>query len=184
MVFLACKSINAFKKVVNLRNHRKDEDYRWAVLRTQIPSWLFHVTNLTFIAGIQNILLLLLGLPTLTAATLQPHTALETSDLVCAGTILVLLGIEFTADNQQFAFQTYKHAFLAKEKGVKGVEAYDARKQWPGARLAWTPDDARRGFVTRGLWRYSRHPNFECEQLVWVRIHTYLQLSIERRLSG
>lgn len=29
--------------------HSKDEDYRWVVLRKQIPLWLFQITNLVFI---------------------------------------------------------------------------------------------------------------------------------------
>ncbi|KAF9466520.1 hypothetical protein BDZ94DRAFT_1295672 [Collybia nuda] len=145
----------------------QDEDYRWAVLRKQLPPWLFQITNLTFIAATQNVLLLLLGLPTRVASTLQPHVSLTLSDYILASLALIVLGLEFTSDNQQYAFQTYKHAFLAAEKGKIRVEPYDARKQWPGARLDWTPEDARRGFVTKGLWSYTRHPNFTCEQSFW-----------------
>ncbi|KIK01250.1 hypothetical protein K443DRAFT_678515 [Laccaria amethystina LaAM-08-1] len=145
----------------------KDEDYRWAVLRKQLPPWLFQIVNLTFISAIQNVLLLLLGLPTRTVALYQPRSSLETSDYALASLALLVLFLEFTADNQQYAYQTYKHAFLAKEKGVTDVKPFDESKQWIGARLSWTPDDARRGFITRGLWRYSRHPNFACEQSFW-----------------
>lgn len=60
--------------------------------------------------------------------------------------------------------------------------------EWPGARIQWTEDDRQRGlwleltgdelcliyikigFVTRGLWAYSRHPNCACEQAFWVNI--------------
>ncbi|KAH9481685.1 hypothetical protein JR316_0006212 [Psilocybe cubensis] len=145
----------------------QDEDYRWAVLRKQLPPWLFQVTNLTFISGIQNVLLLLLGLPTYVASVLQPHTSLTTVDYQLTLIAFAILICEFTADNQQFAFHAYKHAYLAKEKGEKGVKPYNPKEQWPGARLAWTPNDAKRGFITRGLWRYSRHPNFACEQSFW-----------------
>ena len=148
--------------------HRQDEDYRWAVLRSQIPAWFFHFTNLTFIAIIQNILLLLLGAPVFIASVLQPHTDLSTSDYILASVTLGILTFEFVADNQQFAFQTYKHAYLAHSKGIRTVTPYLERKQWPLARLDWTPSDARRGFVTKGLWRFSRHPNFACEQSFWV----------------
>ncbi|CAA7266901.1 unnamed protein product [Cyclocybe aegerita] len=150
----------------------KDEDYRWAVLRAQLPPWLFQITNLTFIAFTQNVLLLSLGLPVHVAAVFQPHSPLSSSDYALAALALVVLGIEFTADNQQYAFHAYKHAYLAKKKAEEDgkevkVKEYDANEHWVGARLAWTPDDARRGFVTRGLWRYSRHPNFACEQGFW-----------------
>ena len=140
-----------------------DEDYRWAVLRSQLPTWLFQVTNFVFISGIQNVLLLLLGIPAYIAAVLQPHTPLEKTDIAIGAGALVTLALEFTSDNQQFSFQTYKSATVRKDGTV-----YDAKKQWPGSRLNWTLDDAKRGFVTKGLWAYSRHPNFTCEQLFWV----------------
>ncbi|KAF9266579.1 DUF1295-domain-containing protein [Marasmius fiardii PR-910] len=140
-----------------------DEDYRWAILRTQIPPSLFQVFNFTFIASIQNLLLLLLGIPTYVAVN-QPHTDLMASDYICGGTMLVLLALEFMADNQQYSYQTFKHAYLGKSA------KYDEAKQWPGARLKWTTEDAERGFVTKGLWAYSRHPNFACEQSFWWAI--------------
>jgi len=102
------------------------------------------------------------------AATRQPHTPLASSDLVLASLALAILALEFTSDNQQYSFQTYKHSVLASEKGRIDVEPYDAKKQWPGSRLDWTLEDARRGFVTKGLWSYVRHPNFACEQSFWV----------------
>jgi len=155
-----------------------DEDYRWAVLRTKIPAWFFQVVNLTFIAIIQNLLLLLLGLPAAIASVLQPHEPLSTSDFALTALALALLAVEFTADNQQFAYQSYKHAFLAKEKGAKSVEQYDEKKHWLGARLSWTPADARRGFISRGLWAYSRHPNFFCEQAFWWTINSFPLLAL------
>ncbi|KAG6819357.1 hypothetical protein H0H93_012572 [Arthromyces matolae] len=147
----------------------QDEDYRWAVLRSKVSPFLFQVINLTFIAATQNVLLLLLGIPTKTASTLQPHTSLVASDYILATLALIDLAFEFTSDNQQWAFHQYKHAYLAseKEKGTSKVEPYDKLNQWLGARLDFTPADAKRGFITRGLWAYSRHPNFLCEQSFW-----------------
>ncbi|KAG6896508.1 hypothetical protein C0992_007741 [Termitomyces sp. T32_za158] len=156
---------------------RHDEDYRWAILRDKVPAWFFQVINLTFIAATQNVLLLLLSFPIKTASTFQPHTPLATSDYVLAVLALVDLAFEFTADNQQWAFHQYKHAHLAAEKGTSEVEPYDKRKQWFGARLDFTPSDAKRGFVTRGLWAYSRHPNFLCEQSFWWIITLFPLLS-------
>jgi len=141
-----------------------DEDYRWAVLRTKIPPWLFQIVNLTFIAAIQNVLLLLITTPVLIAAT-HP-SPLTTTDVVLALTALALLAWEFTADNQQFAFHAWKHG------------TYDARAQWPGARLAWTKADAARGFCTRGLWSWSRHPNFFAEQSFWGVLNLIPLLSL------
>jgi hypothetical protein len=177
---------SAHQKYVDIL-HRDEEDYRWAVLRVQIPPWLFQIVNLTFIgtsslttynmllgplrpltdtfsllalvptistAATQNVLLLLISSPALIAAT-HP-SPLKSKDAVLALTALALLAWEFTADNQQYAFHTWKHG------------TYDPRAHWPGARLAWTKDDAARGFCTRGLWAWSRHPNFFAEQAFWV----------------
>ncbi|KAG7089812.1 hypothetical protein E1B28_011461 [Marasmius oreades] len=140
-----------------------DEDYRWAVLRTQMSPFLFQVLNLVFISGIQNVLLLLLGIPSYIAVC-QPHTELTTSDYLCGGISLALLTFEFIADNQQYSYHSFKHAYLGKST------KYDEANQWPGARLKWTSEDAQRGFVTKGLWAYSRHPNFACEQSFWWAI--------------
>ncbi|TFY50505.1 hypothetical protein EVJ58_g11023 [Rhodofomes roseus] len=128
-----------------------DEDYRWQILRDKLPTWLFQILNFVFIAVIQNIILFLLGIPTHIAAFQQP-AHLSTSDYV--------LGALALAD-------TYKHS------GVLD------KNEWPGARIQWTPRDAKRGFVTRGLWAWSRHPNFFCEQAFWGIITLFPLLAPE-----
>jgi len=57
--------------------------------------------------------------------------------------------------------------FLAAEKKDTSIQPYNEKDQWPGARLNWTSEDARRGFITKGLWGFVRHPNFTCEQSFW-----------------
>lgn len=143
-----------------------DEDYRWAILRQRMPVWFFQVVNFTFIAVIQNIILFLLGIPAYIAAVQQP-SQLSTSDYILASLAVVDVALEFVADNQQFSFQTYK------QSGV--IE----KNEWPGARIQWTPEDAKRGFATRGLWAWSRHPNFFCEQSFWVIITLFPILAPE-----
>ncbi|EKM58479.1 uncharacterized protein PHACADRAFT_252828 [Phanerochaete carnosa HHB-10118-sp] len=132
-----------------------EEDYRWAILRRKVPSWLFQVVNLTFIAIIQNIILFVLAIPTYIAVFQEP-TCLSTSDYVLGALSLTDLALEFVADNQQYSFQTYKHTGVVETN------------PWPGANIKWTPAEVKRGFVTRGLWAWSRHPNFLCEQSFWV----------------
>ncbi|KAJ6577310.1 DUF1295-domain-containing protein [Mycena capillaripes] len=134
----------------------KDEDYRWAVLRTQLHPILFQIVNLTFISGIQNVLLLLLGIPTYFAA-IQPPQPLGGQEYGVIALSLLVLAIEFTSDNQQYAYQTFKHQ----------SKRYHKYHQWIGARIDWTTADVQRGFLTRGLWAWSRHPNFACEQSFW-----------------
>jgi steroid 5-alpha reductase family enzyme len=103
----------------------------------------------------QNIVLLVVALPVYEAVR-QPHTPLETSDYVLFGLGLVTNAIEFTADNQHQSFHKYKATGKPDENA------------WIGSNLQWTPEDAKRGFITRGFWAWSRHPNFVCEQLFWV----------------
>ncbi|KAJ3556617.1 hypothetical protein NM688_g1929 [Phlebia brevispora] len=163
MVWMFRLSYNTWRRgLFNLH----DEDYRWAVLRQRIPTWFFQVVNITFIAAIQNVILLLLGIPTYFAVFQQP-TQLATSDYILAALALIDLTLEFTADNQQYSYQTYKHT------GVLPAT------EWPFANLNWTAADLKRGFVTRGLWAWSRHPNFLCEQTFWIIITLFPILSPE-----
>ncbi|KAL4066841.1 hypothetical protein J3A83DRAFT_4098514 [Scleroderma citrinum] len=141
-----------------------DEDYRWAIVRRNIPPWLFQVLNLTFIAIAQNILLLLLAIPVKMAVT-QPHTTLSTSDYILGALGFLTILLEFIADNQQYSYQTFKRSGQLN------------RNEWFGARIPWTKRDAERGFVTRGLWAWSRHPNCLCEQAFWIIINAFPLLS-------
>lgn len=135
----------------------KDEDYRWEVLRQKISPFLFQLFNLFFIAIAQNIILFLLGLPAARAVA-QPHTPLSTSDYILGTLGFLVILTEFISDNQQYSFQTFKRSGKLNPN------------EWPGAKIQWTKYDAERGFVTRGLWAWSRHPNFLCEQSFWIII--------------
>jgi steroid 5-alpha reductase family enzyme len=90
----------------------------------------------------------------------NPNTPLGASDALL--TVLALLDLlaEFVADNQQYSFQTYKHS---KPRVLR-----PRNEGWFWARQRWTEEDAKRGFVVRGLWAWSRHPNFAAEQTFWV----------------
>lgn len=122
--------------------YRGVEDYRWPILRARMSPVQFQVFNLFFIVIFQNALLLLIALPALVAFENQavPVGAL---DLALAGLFLALLIGELVADQQQWVFHQGKKA------------AIDAGRE---------PDQR---FVTTGLWRYSRHPNFFFEQAQW-----------------
>jgi len=118
------------------------EDYRWKEIMDKIgPVW-FQVLNATFLAPLQNFLLLAIVLPSY-AAYQHLGTPLNAIDaLAAAGFVLFLLG-ETISDEQQWKFQIAKYAAI--ERG----EAPEA------------------DFLTSGLFRYSRHPNFFCEQAMW-----------------
>jgi steroid 5-alpha reductase family enzyme len=115
------------------------EDYRWAVLRTRMKPWQFELFNLFFITLYQNLILLLITLPALTASE-HPGTPFGPLDGVVAVLFLGFLAGETVADQQQWTFQQQKKA---------------------------GGGDFRPRFLTTGLWRFSRHPNFFFEQAQW-----------------
>jgi len=145
-----------------------DEDYRWAVLRKWLNGPGLSVFNWIFIAATQNVILFLLGLPAYSASVsascsrcgigfASAENALHYGDLLLASLVMVAILTEFTADNQQWAFHNYKQT---------GVLEHD--NEWPGARINFVEEDKQRGFLTKGLWAYSRHPNVACEQTIWL----------------
>ncbi|MGV9709930.1 DUF1295 domain-containing protein [Gordonia sp. NPDC003424] len=118
------------------------EDYRWAVLRGRMSTGQFQLFNLFFIVLYQNALLVLITLPAYLAK--QHPVSLTLWDLVFAVLFVMFLIGETLADQEQWNFHQAK------------------------ARAECRLDP---GFVTAGLFRYSRHPNFFCEQAQWWMIY-------------
>ncbi|HWI31084.1 MAG TPA: DUF1295 domain-containing protein [Microbacterium sp.] len=114
------------------------EDYRWAVLRGRMKTWQFQVFNLLFIVLYQNALLVLITLPAFIAW--QNPAPLNGWDIAFALLFAAFLVGETIADQQQWNFHQ------AKKRAGGVLEP---------------------GFVTTGLWRLSRHPNFFFEQTQW-----------------
>ena len=131
------------------------EDYRWQVLRTKPefqPAWKWSLFNFGFISGYQNILILLMTLPTLVALQFST-TPLGLLDYLAATLMIIMLTIETIADNQQWRFQTTKRTLLKTGKPL--------------------PEDYARGFLNRGLWARSRHPNYFAEQGLWIAFYLF-----------
>ena len=126
------------------------EDYRWEEIQGKIgPVW-FQLLNATFLAPFQNYLLLFIVVPSY-AAYRFVSTPLNALDYAAAAAFILFFIGESVADEQQWRFQTAKYAAIARGE---------------------TPEQ---GFLTEGLFRYSRHPNFFCEQAMWW---TYYLFSI------
>ncbi|KAL1923765.1 uncharacterized protein VTP21DRAFT_8745 [Calcarisporiella thermophila] len=125
------------------------EDYRWSYIRKRLHPLMYQLLNLTFISYFQNYLLLGLTLPCY-IAYLTRHTAVAFNviDTIAAGLFGLFLVGEVVADEQQWRFQSRKHYKLAHS-------------------LPLSPGDEKRGFLTSGFFRYSRHPNFFCEISLW-----------------
>ena len=132
---------------------RGSEDYRWEYVKKYINNaFLFEILNIFFIAIIQNILLVYIIIP-ISIANFRNYFTF--TDFLLILSFLFFLGIETIADQQQWTFQTKKHQLL-KEKKVELLKG-----------------DYKRGFLTRGLFSYSRHPNFFGEMCLWWVVYLF-----------
>lgn len=139
----------------NIVPWKGEEDYRWKILRESSAlkgRVRFGLFNLLFISLYQNIIILLFTTPILLAA-LHSGSPLAVTDIVATVLMLVFLITETVADNQQFRFQTIKRAMSAEADGFS--------------------ESLRKGFLTEGLWKYVRHPNFASEQAIWISFYLF-----------
>lgn len=147
------------------------EDYRWPIVRAKLTKFQFAMLDLIFVAFTQVYLLMATALPQyfLLTATRAYHPANPTTplgwpDFAIAALFLLNLVFEQIADSQQQAFQMWKHGSAKKE----GKDTTGKVKQLPRG-TGLTEGNLQRGFLTSGLWAWSRHPNFLCEQLnFWI----------------
>lgn len=132
-----------------------EEDYRWLVLRQKPefnPRWKWTLFNLFFISGYQNVLILLFTLPVIIA--MQFNTLpLGIIDYIATALIIFFIAIETLADIQQWNFQSKKWAMIKAGKELTG--------------------DYKKGFLDKGLWSLSRHPNYFAEQAIWVSFYLF-----------
>lgn len=140
----------AMKGAYQWRFWTGEEDYRWQILRTRPefkPRWKWMLFNLMFISGYQNALILLFSLPAI--VTLQYDTAsLGLFDYIAGGLMLFFILFETIADIQQWNYQSKKWSMINA-----GIEP---------------SGEFKKGFLDKGLWAYSRHPNYFAEQAIWV----------------
>ncbi|MCX6334942.1 MAG: DUF1295 domain-containing protein [Bacteroidia bacterium] len=139
----------------NIIPWKGDEDYRWKVMR-ETPllkgRFRFGVFNLLFISLYQNILIFLFSSPLL-IASMYPDKALNVIDLAATILMITFLITESIADDQLFKFHQIK------KYGEKRGELYK--------------ESLRKGFLTEGIWKYSRHPNFASEQAIWISFYFF-----------
>lgn len=132
-----------------------EEDYRWEILRKKPefqPRWKWTLFNLFFISGYQNVLILLFTLPML--VTLQfDGTPLGIWDFMVATVVLFFLALETVSDEQHWKYQSEKWRLIKEGKLLHG--------------------DFAKGFLDKGLWAISRHPNYLGEQGVWVSFYFF-----------
>ena len=140
----------ALKGAYSLKFWAGEEDYRWHVLRQKPefrPRWKWTLFNLFFICGYQNMLILLITLPTIIALQ-YGQIPLGALDYTITGLMFGFILLETLADWQQWKFQSRKHGRIK-------------------AGMPLTGDD-KKGFLDKGLWALSRHPNYFAEQAIWI----------------
>ena len=132
-----------------------EEDYRWQVLRQKPefnPRWKWTLFNLFFISGYQNVLILLFTLPVIIVMQFNTQP-LGIIDYIAAALMLIFIAMETLADIQQWNFQSKKWAMIKAGKELTG--------------------DHKKGFLNKGLWAFSRHPNYFAEQAIWVCFYLF-----------
>lgn len=132
-----------------------EEDYRWKILRDTSAlrgRFRFGLFNLLFISFYQNLLILLFSTPLLMAALYQ-GVPMGVTDLVASTLMLLFIVTETIADNQQYRFQSVKLSPSENQKPY--IESLS------------------KGFLTEGLWKYVRHPNFASEQAIWISFYLF-----------
>lgn len=127
------------------------EDYRWQIVKKNINNaFLFELLNIVFISLIQNILLFLIATP---ASLANKNKTLNTFDYSLILIFIILLLLETISDQQQWNFQEKKKVLIKENAELTG--------------------DFKRGFLTKGLFRYSRHPNFFAEMSIWWVVYLF-----------
>jgi len=139
----------------NIIPWRGEEDYRWKVMKEypKLKGRLrFGLFNLLFISLYQNIIIFLFSSPLL-LTSMYPDRSLTIIDYLAAILMLVFITTEGLADNQLFKFHQ------EKKRTGKGKKVFE--------------ESLKRGFMTEGLWRYARHPNFASEQAIWISFYFF-----------
>jgi steroid 5-alpha reductase family enzyme len=129
-----------------------EEDYRWNYVRKMFPQRIvYHIFVFGFVCFYQSLLLWTLIAP-LTVRKVQPFDA---QDIILSGLMLFFIATEAIADQQQWDFHELKK-LAAKDKSKAELD-----------------QDVKRGFLTKGLWKLCRHPNFFSELAIWFCMYFF-----------
>ncbi len=123
-----------------LRSLGKPEDPRYAAFRRRYGPERYWWVSFFQVFLLQGFLVVLISAPLQLAAAASAPDAVSPADLLGLGLFAAGLAIEATADAQLAAF---------RRERAKAVPAEP------------------RSVLDRGLWRYSRHPNYFGEALLW-----------------
>ncbi|KAI9166678.1 hypothetical protein HJFPF1_02792 [Paramyrothecium foliicola] len=135
------------------------EDYRWAIVKSYVPGIVWFIFNVTFISFYQSVLLFTFscipGYVILLSTQFDP--TITTADIGYFAMELAILLFETISDEQQWVYQNVKHRYYKDGKIPRG----------------YRQGELDRGFLTSGIWAYSRHPNFLAEQTIWFFLYQW-----------
>ncbi|WP_419165628.1 DUF1295 domain-containing protein [Candidatus Palauibacter sp.] len=123
-------------------------DYRWIAVREKLGPVRFQLLNVTFVSFGQMLLIWLFTSPVHQAAQWN-ETPLGWLDFTAAALFLALFVGEAVADEQMWRFQQDKKRRIAAGEEVA------------------------QPFMTSGLFRYCRHPNYFCELGMWWVLYLF-----------
>lgn len=150
-----------------------EEDYRWKHVqdfldaKRNVVLWkLFH---LGFICVYQILLLFFTVLPFhfvwFADKTQKVNLPIGELDILAALTILYLVAMEAYTDEQQYIFQEEKYRLLKQ-----------------GYTRANLPMPYRQGFLSTGVFAYTRHMNYFCEQSIWFVLNVFIYAAGKKEL--
>jgi steroid 5-alpha reductase family enzyme len=148
-VLVSVWGIRLFAHII-ARKAGKPEDWRYAAWREQwgINHWW---RSLLQVFGLQGVLMLIIASPILVAASNQAETSVGL--LAYMGILIWMTGFYFEAVGDYQLTQFIKQKASAKPKKTKKKTKSKKAKS--------------NDIMTKGLWRYTRHPNYFGEIAQW-----------------
>ena len=145
---------------------RDHEDPRWAKLRHTFGKVQFFLFNLLFIGLFQNWVLFSLNSAVwFIVQNSSDNNQINFIDAICIVLFFFFLVYETIADYQQQKFQSAKQKWReSQSEDVPSTDHIYTQEQ---------VEDFQRGFLIRGLFKYSRHPNYLGELGLWWTLYLF-----------
>ncbi|KAF9433444.1 hypothetical protein BGZ76_009464 [Entomortierella beljakovae] len=131
------------------------EDYRWPYLRKKTPGFIWFFFNTIYVCIFQQLLLVALTVPVYTVwrASSIENVPLNWFDAVAIVVGFGALIFEGIVDQQMWNFQQAKKVKIANKETLTG--------------------DFKRGYITSGYFKYSRHPHYFAEMTIWWSLYLF-----------
>lgn len=150
------------------------------ILQSYVNSFVWTIFNITFISFIQSALLFSFSCVPAYAILLSTkfEEDVTTADLSYFAIEVALIASEWLSDGQMWSMikapsrlpqtSATDHVFLTEYQSAK-YKYRDNQKVPDG----FTKKDLDRGFITSGIFAYSRHPNFLAELTIWFVLYQW-----------